>query len=92
MAKYRVSHDIDRTWICRDPDGKYTWGLLKDAVLFPNYRTAKAALDSMPDEKRMYNELYRKRCYFMKFYDSVEDMRREDEYKANKRLLESWGY
>lgn len=96
MARYRVSHDIDRdTWIAKNPDGTFRWATgegYKAAHLFPNYKAARAALDSLPEEKRMYNESYKKRVHFMKFYDNEEHMKREDAYRENKRILRDWGH
>lgn len=95
MARYRVSHAVTRnTWIHKNPDGTFRWDEgSKQAELFPNYKTAKAALDSLPIEKLMYNVDYRTKCTFMKFYDSDEHYKQEQAYYLeNKRLLRDWGY
>lgn len=93
MARYRVSHDLDRTWITKKADGTFCWAEdYKSAELFPNYKAARAALDSMPDEMRLYNESYKRKVRFMKFYDSDEHFKQEQEYLENKRTLRDWGY
>ena len=95
MARYRVGHDLDRTWICKADDGSFYWGnpkSLKDSVLFPNYQAAKAALESLPDETRMYGVSYRRKVMFMKFYDSEEHREREEEARKTRRFLRNAGY
>lgn len=92
MARYRISHDLDRTWIGKKPDGTYHWVDYKNAFLFPNYKAAKEALYSMPDERRMYGESFRTKVHYMKFYDSDEHFKQEQAYLENKRVLRSWGY
>lgn len=95
MARYRVGHDIGAGWIARRDDGTFYWSgdsSTKSAHLFPNYRTAKEALDSMPDEKRSYGESYRGKVHFMRFYDSDEHFEREQAYLAEKRQLREWGH
>lgn len=97
MAQYRVAHDLDRdSWINLTTDSdrevKYAWGPYETRYTFPNYQSARAALDSLPDEKRMYGESYKKRVKFMKHWDSSAEMEREMRYLDNKRLLRNWGY
>jgi hypothetical protein len=82
--------------MCKNEDGTFFWYTGEDAIkkshLFQNYKEAKAALDSLPDEKLMYNESYKKKCTFMKFYDNDEHYKREQAYLEDKRVLRSWGY
>lgn len=95
MARYQVAHDLDRTWICRLEDGTFYWGSegsSKGAHLFPNFKAAKAALDSLPDEKRMYGFSYRQRVSFMKSYDSDEHFEREMADRDSRRFLRNAGY
>lgn len=96
MARYRIAHYPSRdTWLCRSDDGSFYWKescKASEAHLFPNYRQARAALDSMPDEKLMYGESYKTKCLFMKFYDSKEHFEQEQEYLADRRVLRDWGY
>lgn len=89
MARYRIAHDVDRTWLCWDDQTqKYFWGLYASASLFLNYKDARAALDTMSVEKRIYGFPYEPK--FMKFYDNDDHYKRENEYLANKRLQSSW--
>lgn len=66
MARYKVVHDLHRTWICKNKDETYYWGPYENSFKFQNYFKAKAAVDSLPDEKRMYGESYKKRIHYMK--------------------------
>jgi hypothetical protein len=97
MARYRLAHYPRRsTWMCKNEDGSFFWyegdDASKKAHQFDNYKQARAALDSLPDEKLMYGESYKKRVIFMKFYDSDEHYKQEQAYLDNKRTLRSWGY
>jgi hypothetical protein len=94
MARYRVAHYPRRnTWLAYKEDGSFYWQEgIKGSHLFPNYKSARDALDTLPDEKLMYGESYKLRCTFMKFYDSNEHFKQEQEYLYNKRLLRSFGY
>jgi hypothetical protein len=89
MARYRIAHDLDRTWLSKKEDGTFFWGEYEGCELFPNYKKAKEALDSVPVEMRMYNTPYKPR--FMKFYDSEEHRKKEEAYRDNMRLLRAWG-
>lgn len=96
MARYHISHYPRRnTWLC-EIDGKYQWytGLdaYKKSYRFPNYKEARAALDTLPDEKLMYGESYKMKCYFMKSYDSDEHFKQEMQHLRDKRLLRDFGY
>ena len=95
MARYRVAHyPLSGVWLAKNADGSFEWKEdgSKEAYLFPNYKTARAALDTLPDETLMYGESYKRKCLFIKFYDSDEHFKQEQEYLANKRILRSWGY
>lgn len=83
MARYKIAHDLNRTWLCRDGNG-FKWGDYENATLFPNYKEAKRALDTMPEERRMYNAPYKPA--FMKFYDSEKHLEQEREYLKIKRF------
>ena len=90
MARYRIAHDLDRTWLTKQPDGSFHWAPNYEAAeLFPNYRKARAALETVPVEKRMYGFPYKP--LFMKFYDSEQHREQEEAYKANLKLLRDWG-
>lgn len=91
MARYKIAHDLDRTWVSKDEYGFYYWGdSYSSATLFPNYKAAKTALETLPVEKRMYGFPYKP--LFMKFYDSGEHFKQEQEYLSNKRILRDMGY
>lgn len=66
MARYKVGHDLDRTFIGKGENGNWDWVPYAQAFKFANYFRAKEALLSMPDEKRMYGFSYRPKCIFMK--------------------------
>lgn len=96
MARYKIAHyPKSQTWLC-EIDGKYQWYTGEDAVRkahrFQNYKEARAALDTLPDEILMYGESYKMKCHFMKFYDSDEHFKQEMQHLRDKRLLRSWGY
>lgn len=54
MAKYKVAHRLDQTWIIETDDG-FDWGPYEKSKEFQNYFKAKAALDSLPIERDSYN-------------------------------------
>lgn len=92
MARYRVAHDIDRTWLCESESGELYWGPYEESKLYRNFKTARAALDMSPNEPRMYGESLHTKARFMKFYDSNEHFEKERKYLENKRLLRDWGH
>lgn len=55
MARYKVSHGRDRTWIGRLPDGSWGWVKYEDAKKFDNFYRAREAFESLPLERGMYN-------------------------------------
>jgi hypothetical protein len=97
MARYHIAHfPRSKTWMCKNEDGAFFWyegdDAYKKAHKFDNYKQARAALDTLPDEKLMYGESYKTKCHFMKSYDSDEQFKQEQAYLENKRTLRSWGY
>lgn len=94
MARYRLFHPFSpRTWVCENPDGSYSWREVKnfkESKLFPNFKAAKAAFDSMPIEYAMYHDPIKP--HYMKFFDSPEQREREEKYQENMRLLRQWGH
>lgn len=96
MARYHISHyPKHNTWLCKTGTQFY-WYTGEDAHRkahrFQNYKEARAALDTLPDEKLMYGESYKMKCHFMKSYDSAEHFKNEMESIRSRRLLRSWGY
>ena len=91
MARYRIAHDLDHTWLRYDETNQiYFWGEgYESAKLFSNYKEARAALETVEVEKRCYGFPYKPT--FMKFYDSDEHRAKEEKYLENKKLLRDWG-
>lgn len=88
MARYEISHDLDKKWIC-EKDNAFYWGDRKDVYRFSNYKKALEAVLSLPDEKRMYGVSYRTRIHYMKFHDSEEHRKSEARYLEAKRFHNS---
>lgn len=76
MARYKVAHDLDRTWVGRGPNGEWAWVPYERAFKFSNYFKAREAVDSMPDEKRVYGFSYKQRINFMKVEYTDEEKSR----------------
>lgn len=71
MARYKVAHWLDRSWIGKMPDGSWGWVPYEQAFKFANYFKAKEAHDTLPIARDSYG-FARKPSYMKVEYTEAE--------------------
>lgn len=71
MARYKVAHWLDRTWVGLKSDGSWGWVPYKEAFKFDNFFKAKSAVETLPIARDSYG-IARKPSFMKVEYTEAE--------------------